>query len=160
VPDAAPARLEIGRVGRAHGVRGDVMVSLTTNRTERVQPGAVLHAGDRVLVVASGRPHQGRFIVHFEGVDSREAAEALRGELLTAEPLADAGDGELWVHEVIGSRVVDRAGAELGRVVAVEANPAHDLLVLDGGGLVPIVFVVDHGPGIVTVDPPAGLLDA
>jgi len=160
VPDAAPARLEIGRVGRAHGVRGDVMVSLTTNRTERVQPGAVLHAGDRKLVVETGRPHQGRFIVHFEGVDSREDAEALRGVLLSAEPIADAADGELWVHELIGSRVVDRAGSELGRVVAVEANPAHDLLVLDGGGLVPVVFVVDHRSGVVTVDPPAGLFDA
>jgi 16S rRNA processing protein RimM len=160
VPDAAPARLEIGRVGRAHGVRGDVMVTLTTNRTERVDPGVVLHAGDRRMVIGSSRPHQGRHIVHFEGVDSREAAEALRGVVLTAVPLAAAGDGELWVHQLIGSRVVDRGGAELGRVVAVEANPAHDLLVLDGGGLVPVVFVVDHGPGVVTVDPPAGLFDA
>jgi 16S rRNA processing protein RimM len=160
VPDAAPARLEIGRVGRPHGVRGDVMVALTTNRTERVRPGAVLHAGERQLVVETSRPHQGRHIVHFGGVDSREAAEELRGVVLSAEPLAVAGDGGLWVHELIGSRVVDRGGAELGWIVAVEANPAHDLLVLDGGGLVPIVFVVDHEPGVVTVDPPAGLFDA
>jgi 16S rRNA processing protein RimM len=159
VPDAAPARLEIGRVGRAHGVRGEVMVSLTTNRTERVDPGSVLYAGDRTLVVEAARPHQGRFIVRFQGVAGREAAEELRGAVLTAEPLAGSDDGELWVHEVVGSRVVDRAGRELGRVVAVEANPAHDLLVLDGGGLVPVVFVVAHETGVVTVDPPDGLLD-
>jgi 16S rRNA processing protein RimM len=160
VPDAAPARLEIGRVGRAHGVRGDVMVSLTTNRTERVQPGSVLYSGDRALVVETSRPHQGRFIVRFEGVAGRDAAEELRGVVLTAEPLATAGDGELWVHELVGCRVVDRSGRELGHVVAVEANPAHDLLVLHGGGLVPVVFVVAHERGVVTVDPPDGLLEA
>ncbi|HZP29088.1 MAG TPA: ribosome maturation factor RimM [Acidimicrobiia bacterium] len=151
--------MEVGRVGRAHGVRGDVMVSLTTNRTERVQAGAVLYAGDRRLVVEAGRPHQGRFIVHFAGVHTREGADELRGAVLSADPIAEAGDGELWAHELIGSRVVDRAGVDLGCVVAVEANPAHDLLVLDRGGLVPMVFVVEHRAGVVTVDPPSGLLD-
>jgi 16S rRNA processing protein RimM len=145
-------------VGRAHGVRGDVMLTLTTNHIERAAAGAVLFAGDRRLVVETSRPHQDRWIVHFEGVDSREAAEQLRGVSLTADRL-DATDGELWVHELIGSVVCDRAGAELGRVVAVEANPAHDQLVLDGGGLIPVVFVVEHAGGVVTVDPPDGLLD-
>jgi 16S rRNA processing protein RimM len=55
--------------------------------------------------------------------------------------------------------VRDRAGALLGSVVAVEANPAHDLLVLDGGALVPMVFVVSSDEGVVVVDPPDGLLD-
>jgi 16S rRNA processing protein RimM len=145
-------------VGRAHGVRGDVMLTLTTNYTERAAAGAVLFAGDRRLVVETSRPHQDRWIVHFEGVDSRDAAEELRGVSLTADRLNPA-DGELWVHELIGSVVRDRAGAELGRVVAVEANPAHDQLVLDGGGLIPVVFVVEHAGGVVTVDPPDGLLD-
>jgi 16S rRNA processing protein RimM len=159
VPDAAPARLEIGRVGRAHGVRGDVMLMLTTNVTERAAPGAELFAGDRRLVIESSRPHQDRWIVHFDGVDSRDAAEELRGAVLTADRLETTGGDELWVHELIDAVVRDRSGTELGRVVAVEANPAHDLLVLDGGGLIPVVFVVEHAAGVVTVDPPAGLLD-
>ena len=159
MPDAAAARLEIGRVGRAHGVRGDVMLTLTTDRTERADPGTVLYAGERSLLVEESRPHQGRFIVHFAGVDTREAAEELRGVVLTADPLAGADADDLWAHELIGSVVVDRGGTELGSVVAIEANPAHDLLVLDGGGLVPMVFVVEQRPGVVTVDPPAGLLD-
>jgi 16S rRNA processing protein RimM len=136
------------------------MLVLTTNRDERAAPGAVLYAADRALVIETSRPHQGRWIVHFEGVDSRTAAEELRGAFLTADRLdADDDVDELWVHELVGNVVRDRAGTVLGRVVAVEANPAHDLLVLDGGGLVPMVFVVEHADGVVTVDPPDGLLD-
>ena len=55
--------------------------------------------------------------------------------------------------------MVDTAGAELGTVTAVEVNPASDLLVLDGGGLVPLTFLVSQEPGRVVVDPPEGLLD-
>jgi 16S rRNA processing protein RimM len=156
-------RLVVGRVGRAHGLRGELAVTFSSNRPERAEPGAVLFAGDRELVVNASRPHQGRMLVHFVGVDDRTAAEHLLGVELTAEPLV-GGDGtldddELWVHEVVGAEVVDRAGTPLGRVVAVEANPAHDLLVLDGGALVPMVFVVEQRDGELVIDPPDGLLD-
>ncbi len=63
------------------------------------------------------------------------------------------------MHELIGAEVFDKAGARLGSVTAVEANPAHDLLVLDSGALVPIVFVLEHGDGRVVVDVPEGLFD-
>ncbi|MBM3674198.1 MAG: 16S rRNA processing protein RimM [Actinobacteria bacterium] len=160
---SAPAHLEVGRIGRAHGLHGEVSVTLTTNREERVAPGATLHAADRDLVVASSRRHQRRWLVRFEGVDDRDAAEALRGEVLTAEPLPSE-EGELWVHELVGATVADRSGTTLGTVVAVEANPASDLLVLApvGGGsdlLVPMAFVVHHGHGRVVVDVPEGLFD-
>ena len=97
--------------------------------------------------------------MRFEGVEDRTAAEALLGAVLTAAPLAAPGDDELWVHELVGAEVRDRSGRVLGRVRAVEPNPAHDLLVLDDGTLVPAVFVVEHTPGVVVVDPPQGLLD-
>jgi len=151
-------RLEIGRIGRPHGVRGDVMVTLTTNVEDRVAVGTLWWVGDREVTVESSRPHQGRFIVHLSGLDDRDAAAALTGARVFAHPLDDAPVGEVWVHEVIGASVVDRAGRDHGRVVAVEANPAHDLLVLDGGGLVPMVFVVEHAEGRVVIDPPEGLL--
>jgi 16S rRNA processing protein RimM len=154
-----PARLEVGRVGRPHGLRGEVTVVAITNRPERFVPGAELFAGERMVRIAAVRPHQGAFLVRFEGVDDRSAAEAMRGAVLTAAPLGDAPPGEIWVHEVIGSAVVDRAGTHLGVVTAVEANPAHDLLVLDTGALVPMVFVVEQSAGRVVVDIPEGLLD-
>ena len=145
-------------MGRAHGIRGEVAVTLTTDREERVDPGAVLWAGERRLAVTSSRPHQGRWLVAFDGVADRSAAEALQGVVLSAEPLDDAG--ALWVHDLVGAEVVAAAdGARLGIVTAVEANPASDLLVLDGGGLVPLTFLVSSSPGRLVVDPPAGLLD-
>lgn len=130
---------------------------LSTDRSERVAPGSVLHHDDRLLVVASARRHGDRWLVRFEGIDDRDAAEMLRGAVLAADPLPP--DDDLWVHKVVGAEVRDRAGVPLGRVVAVEANPAHDLLVLDDGALVPAVFVVDHGVEVVVVDVPPGLLD-
>jgi 16S rRNA processing protein RimM len=155
----ASAGLELGRIGRPHGVQGEVTVTLRTDRTERTAPGAVLYADDRRLVVESARPHQGRWLVRFEGVADRDAAEQLRGATLLGEPLDDPGEGRVWVHELVGAEARDVHGNPLGRVTAVEVNPAHDLLVLDDGTLVPMVFVVEQVPGIVIIDPPDGLLD-
>jgi 16S rRNA processing protein RimM len=155
--DAVPQRLEVGRVGRANGLKGEVNVVLTTDRAERAEPGAVLYADDEELVVASARRQGQRLIMRFEGVDDRDAAGALTGAVLTADALDD--EGVLWVHELVGAEVVDTRGASLGSVESVQANPAHDLLVLDGGALVPVVFVVEHEAGRVVVDPPPGLLD-
>jgi 16S rRNA processing protein RimM len=153
------ARLEVGRIGRAHGLRGDVVVTPVSNIPERFAVGATLWVDDRAYEIVSSRPNQHRYVIRFAGVDDRNGADALRGKLVEAEPLADAPEGEFWVHELIGSEVHDRAGTALGRVVAVEANPAHDLLVLDGGALVPMVFVVSSESGVVVVDPPEGLFD-
>jgi 16S rRNA processing protein RimM len=144
---------------KPHGLRGDVIVSLTTNRDERVAPGSVLRTatGQEYRVLRSSA-HQGRFIVAFDGVVGIDAAEQLRGLDLYAPPLEDPD--ALWVHDLIGSVVEDTAGTELGTVVSVEANPASDLLVLDGGALIPLRFVVQSVPGArVTVDVPDGLLD-
>ena len=76
--DATPARLEVGRIGRAHGLRGEVAVTLSTDRAERVAVGSRLHVDERVLTVVAARPHQGRWLVRFEEVGDRTAAEALR----------------------------------------------------------------------------------
>jgi 16S rRNA processing protein RimM len=95
--------------------------------------------------------------VSFAGVRSRNDAEALHGTVLLAAPIDD--EGTVWVHELIGARVVTVAGDDLGHVGAVEDNPAADLLVLESGILIPMTFVVDTTDGVVTVDLPEGLLD-
>ena len=87
-----------------------------------------------------------------------DAAERLRDVVLYAPPLDDPD--ALWIHDLIGARVEDTGGSVLGTVEGVEANPASDLLVLKGGALIPLRFVVSSEPGVrVTVDVPDGLLD-
>jgi 16S rRNA processing protein RimM len=147
---------------RPHGIGGRVVVELSTNRTERLDPGSVLASGDRELVVESAAPlhdhlRQERWVVGFEGVGDRHQAEALRGAVLQAQPLHV--EGALWVHELIGSEVADADGSVIGLVESVEANPASDLLVLQDGRLIPLRFVVAAEPGKLTVSLPAGLLE-
>ena len=153
------SRLEVGRIGRAHGLSGELAVTFTSDREERLTPGSVLYAEERRLVVTASRPHQHRWLVTFEAVSDRNAAEALLGVVLTADPIPITDDGELWIHDLVGSEVRDPAGLRLGEVIAIEANPASDLLVLDGDRLVPLTFLVDRAPGVLVVDVPAGLLD-
>lgn len=151
--------LEVARIAKPHGIRGEVIVVLSTDRAERVEPGTVLvAAGDhRQLEIVASRPHQGRWIVTLAGVGDRTAAEALRGTVLLAEPLDDPD--ALWVHDLVGATLVDVTGTTHGTVESVQENPAADLLVLADGRMVPVNFVVSHEPGRVTVDVPPGLLD-
>lgn len=151
--------LQVGRIVKPHGLRGDVIVSLSTNRDERVAVGSRLRNEDgHEFVVVRSSAHQGRFIVSFEDVTSIENADALRGTILFASPIDDPD--ALWVHELVGALAVDVGGRELGVVEGVQANPASDLLVLADGTLIPLRFVVDLRPGVqVTVDVPDGLLD-
>ena len=137
-----------------------MVVDLWTDQVQRLEPGSVLQAGSRQLVVVTARTAGGdRHVVAFEGVGDRTAAEALRGLELAAEPVEVPG--ALWVHQLVGAVVRDAAGAELGRIAAVEANPASDLLVLESGGLIPARFITGHDPAAATVDVdiPEGLLD-
>ncbi|MEY2740954.1 MAG: hypothetical protein RL283_1056 [Actinomycetota bacterium] len=165
--------IEVGRIGRAHGVRGDLRVDFYTHREERTAVGARLRAAGRWLVVhrasraATHAPHRSPYdstwLVHFDGVDDPEHARLLSGEAVWAEPLAS--DGRLWVHEVIGSRVVDAGGTDRGRVVAVVDSPAHAMLELEDGTLVPVPFVVRReagapgAHGVLHVATPEGLWD-
>jgi 16S rRNA processing protein RimM len=152
--------LEVGRIGKPHGVRGDTYVSFTSDVASRHEPGSVMFvrtaSGERRLVVERSRPEKERHVVHFEGVETREDAARLTNAVLLAEPLDD-GNGELWVHRLIGSSVVECSGTVRGTCVAVVANPAHDLLELDDGSLVPVPFVVSCEAGVTVIDPPEGL---
>ena len=154
--------LEVGRIVRPHGLKGQVVVELWTNRPERMAIGTTLLARSRPLRVLSASPMstvagQARWLVTFEGLATREQADALRDAVLEAEPLLV--EGALWVHELVGSELTDPDGRPVGRVEAVEANPASDLLILADGRVVPLTFVERAADGRLIVDGPAGLLD-
>ena len=156
--DEQPLVLEVGRILRPHGVRGDVVVRFTSEREERRAVGAVVLGPDGPLTVAAARHLSGGdWVVRYAEVPDRGAAEALHGAVLSAEAIDDPD--ELWVHQLLGSLVVDQDGCERGTVAEVHEGVAADLLVLDTGHLVPVTFVVGHGPGRIEVDVPDGLFD-
>ena len=161
-PPPPEGLLEVGRIGKPHGVRGDLFLTLTSDVAARHEPGAVLTVADgqhyRELTVTTSRMQNGRWVVHFEGIDDRNDAEKLTNKFLYAAPVDD--DEALWVHELIGSRVVDVDGTDWGECTGVLYNPAHDLLEIDGHLLVPMPFVMSHADGTTTIDPPAGLREA
>jgi 16S rRNA processing protein RimM len=167
-----PMQVVVARVGKAHGLRGEVTVQvLTDDPDERFVPGATFMtepADAGPLVLRSARDNNGILLLGFEHTDDRSGAEALRGIKLLAEALGDDGDEETWYErDLVGLRVVTVAGVEVGEVTALESRPAQDLLVLrltDGReALVPFVTAivpeVDIQGGRVVLDPPAGLLD-
>jgi 16S rRNA processing protein RimM len=154
--------LEVGRIGKPHGVRGDLFLSLTSDLVQRREVGAQLiifdSSGKRKLTITSSRPQQDRWVVHFEGIDDRNAAEKLTNKFLYAAPI-DGAEG-LWVHQLIGSEVEDTSGVSWGICTGVLNNPAHDLLELESGVLIPMPFVLTCDEGITVIDPPAGLREA
>lgn len=154
IPEGA---LEIGRIGRPHGVRGDMYVDLITDRVERMAPGTRLWSDSGSLVIERSQQVGGRWLVHVEDVNDRDGAQRLTGTTLYALPIEDPD--VVWVHDLIGGDVIDLEGVRHGRCVAVVANPAADLLELDSGALVPMTFVVDVGEDTITIDPPQGLFD-
>ncbi|MEO7261373.1 MAG: ribosome maturation factor RimM [Jatrophihabitantaceae bacterium] len=163
----------VGRVGKAHGIRGDAFVEPWTDAPdERFHPGVRLStepAERGPLTVESAREHSGKLVVHFAGVDDRNGIEALRGTVLlvpaSARPPIEDPD-EFYDTDLIGLNVRTVAGQALGPVTDVLHSPAGSLLAIDVAGrevLVPfrIEFVprVDLAAGIAEVDPPDGLLE-
>jgi 16S rRNA processing protein RimM len=167
-------QLIIGRILRPHGVRGEVVVDVRTDSpAERYTAGAVLAtdpAAAGPLTVAEVRPHQGRYLITFEGIADRDVADRLRGVLLCVDsasvPEPEDPD-EFNDHRLVGLRAQTPAGEEIGTVVRIDHVPANDLLVVrrpDGrDALVPfvraIVPEVDLAGGRVVVTAPEGLFD-
>jgi 16S rRNA processing protein RimM len=163
----------VGRIGRPHGVRGEVTIEVRTDDPDlRFAPGAVLltePAERGPVTVAGARWNREVLLLAVEGVESREAAELLRNTLLLVEtsvlPALDDPD-DYYDHQLIGltARLTD--GTALGEVVAV-SHEGGDLLVVErpGGGELLIPFVraivptVDLDAGSLVVDPPEGLLE-
>jgi 16S rRNA processing protein RimM len=164
----------VGRIGRPHGLRGEVSVEVRTDDPERrLAPGLTLQTDPAVagpLTIVTGRVHSGRLLLTFEGVGDRTGAEGLRGVLLLAEIDPDErpeDPEEFFDHQLVGLLVSTVAGEPVGEVTEMLHLPGQDVLVLrrpDGReALVP--FVTEIVPGVdlvggrLVIDPPPGLLD-
>ncbi|HST46429.1 ribosome maturation factor RimM [Jatrophihabitans sp.] len=166
----------VGRIGKAHGIRGDAFVEPWTDTPEeRFTPGArlVTDPADRgPLTVEAAREHSGKLVVHFAGRDDRNAVEALRGTLLlmpAAERPPIEDPDEFYDTDLIGLAVRTVTGRELGPVTDVLHSPAGSLLAValtaEAGREVLVPFrlefvpTVDLAAGLVEIDPPDGLLE-
>ncbi len=162
----------VGRIGRPHGIRGEVTVEVRTDDPDvRLAPGSILVTDPARLgpiTVAAARWHSGRLLLSVEGVLDRTGAEGLRGVVLSAEVPDDERSEdpeEFYDHQLRGLRALSPDGTELGTVTDVVHLPGQDLLALDHGGrevLVPFVAElvpeIDVEAGRIVLDPPSGLL--
>ena len=171
VPASGDALL-VGRIARAHGNRGQVIVNPETDfPDQRFRPGEVLLVGTGNPVarrIVGVRFHQGRPILALEGVETMDDAEALAGAELRvpAAALPPLPDGTFYHHDLIGCEVRDGSGAVVGRVVGVEGPMERSRLVVQGGRgeiLIPltsdICTAIDPAAQRIVVDPPEGLLE-
>jgi 16S rRNA processing protein RimM len=162
-------QLVVGRVGRPHGIRGELTVQVHTDDPDlRFAAGSVLAtepAARGPLTVNSSRWHSGRLLIAFDGYADRDSAEELRGTLLVmdSDEAGPAGPEEFWDHDLVGLSVVTVTGEPVGEVTDV-LHHGQDLLVVGPRQiLVPFVAAivpeVDVSNGRVVIDPPPGLLD-
>ena len=168
--------LIVGRVAKAHGVTGELVVDVRTDDPElRFAPGAILRAKasdhrERNYVVAAVRPHGNRLLLRLEGVSGRDAADAMRGSLfvIDSEDLPPINEPDTFYdHQLEGLLVRTTAGRDIGTVTEVLHTAAGELLAVDRADadelLVPfvsaIVTSVSLDSGIVEIDPPEGLLE-
>jgi 16S rRNA processing protein RimM len=163
----------VGRIARAHGLRGQMILNLETDfPEERFRPGAELfiERNGRVepLTITSMRFQRERPIVGLSGVDTVDAAEALAGHELRVpvERLAALPAGTYYRHDLIGCRVETTTGAAIGVVSDVEGTLAGSRLVVDRGGrevLIPLAAEIcpeiDPAGKRIVIDPPPGLVD-
>ncbi|MFF7143005.1 ribosome maturation factor RimM [Streptomyces nodosus] len=167
-------QLVVARIGRAHGIKGEVTVEVRTDEPElRLPPGAVLAtdpASAGPLTIETGRVHSGRLLLRFEGVADRTAAEALRNTLLIADVDPDElpeDEDEYYDHQLIDLDVVTVDGAEIGRITEISHLPSQDLFVVErpDGSEVYVPFVqeivteIDLEEQRAVIDPPPGLID-
>jgi 16S rRNA processing protein RimM len=167
-------QLVVARIGRAHGIKGEVTVEVRTDEPElRLGPGAVLAtdpASVGPLTIESGRVHSGRLLLRFEGVGDRTAAEALRNTLLIAE--VDPGElpeepDEYYDHQLMDLDVVLTDGTEIGRITEISHLPSQDVFIVErpDGSEVMIPFVeaivteIDLEKQRAVITPPPGLID-
>jgi 16S rRNA processing protein RimM len=163
----------VGRIARAHGIRGQVIVNPETDfPDERFRPGAELfiERGGRVevLTVTTARFHRQRPVIGIEGVESMDDANTLAGQELRVpiERLAALPPGTFYRHDLIGCQVETRDGRTVGVVRDVEGTLAGSRLVIDGSAgevLVPMVSpictLVDLVARRIVIDPPEGLVE-
>jgi len=162
-----PERFVIGRLGRPHGLDGYLGIHVDEEDMVSLQPGSTVYLEDRPRVVRAVRRVDRGFQVAIEGVGSREAAEEIRGSVVSVDERRPLGDGEFWPEDLTGLSVFDESGAPVGIVERVVFGPGQDRLVIatDDGARFEVPFVdalvpvVDTGARRIEINSIPGLIE-
>jgi len=161
----ADARVEIGGIARAHGIKGEVVIVTHDPDSDTLAHVETIYvAGTPRRIVGARDTHRGWLVV-LEGVATRNDAEALRGQVVEVDRSAlELDEDDVLLNDLIGCAVKKVDGAPWGTVAAVESGDFQDLLVIHDGDierLLPLVDVfvtnIDLDASVITVDPPEGL---
>ena len=158
-------KLNVGRIGRAHGILGEATIEVRTDEPQtRFAIGAQLITDQGNLVVTSARVHNGILLLGFKGITDRNAVEKLRNTLLYAEVDIDQpseNEDDYHIQQLIGLTAVLADGSNYGTVADVLNLPAQDCLVIKtetGEVLIPfvrqLVPTVDLDRKLIVVNPP------
>ena len=129
VPDASNERIVIGRVGAAHGIRGELRIIPLTDFPERFAALREVMVGDELLHIESVKPQGKNFLICFREYAVREEAQRLTGRLLTVAraEAAPLDVGEYYVFDIVGLTVYDEEDNELGTVENVLRTGSNDV---------------------------------
>ena len=129
VPDASNERIVIGRIGAAHGIRGELRIIPLTDFPERFATLREVMGGDELLHIESVKPQGKNFLMRFREYAVREDAQKLTGRLLTVAraEAAPLDEGEYYVFDIVGLTVYDEEDNELGTVENVLRTGSNDV---------------------------------
>jgi 16S rRNA processing protein RimM len=177
-PGAQPSLVIVGRVRRAHGIRGEVLVELMTDSPDAIfAPGARLFAGTihgdpapggEELAVVEARPFKDALLVRFDDVPDRNAAELWRDRYLHVplDEIDSPAEDEVFIHDLVGLEVVLADGSSVGRVAStmetgagllLEIRRPHDVVLMPYE--LEFIQEIDIAGGRLVVDPPVGMFD-
>lgn len=166
-----PAFLAVGKIRRPHGVRGEVLLELITDYPERVRPKTNIYLGEKYtpMVLRSVRTHNDGLLLGIEGINTPEDAGKYRNWIVyaSAKGLPALKEGEYYFHELIGMRVIDEDGTELGELTAILETGANDVYVVTAAtgteillpAIAEVVLSVDVREQLMHVHLLPGLLD-
>jgi 16S rRNA processing protein RimM len=131
-----PEFLVVGRLGKPHGIQGEIVMDVFTDFPERLKSGISVWVGPQYkeIKITNKRPHSRGMLLSFEGYQHREEVSALRNRLVYVRTvnLPQLEEGEYYHHQVLGMQVVDEEGGTLGSIVRIHETGANDVYVVQG----------------------------
>ena len=144
--------IDAGRIVNTHGVAGEVKIEVWLDSPKFFRSFKRIYLGEREMKVASARTHKDFVIAKLEGIDDINAAMALKGrEVTVRREDAALPHGAFFLQDILGARVVDEDGNEIGELVEIMERPASNVYVVKGETehlipAVPDVFIVSADP--------------